>query len=272
MARLTAAITDREDLADQLIHANQLEEDLAWFVDSLRHKQNQDIWKKLLQQVRMQVDEAADKVKDAGYINENEDSNDLDEMNVVLSEEAQTENNAAFTSKAEEKEEDEPVVKKMRFQADAEIGGRSMEEDGSIKAGFVLEKMGQNYGDSEEPAIKKMCLSSEPITRMRDGVVKGTESNVERKREAGGGSGKKTIEPALKRMRLSEKDNVKEDRNNKDKQETLVQEKEKESFLMVRLTCLQHLQNTYLQVLANPYHKDQKGADRTGGNGRWPFL
>ena len=266
VARLTTAIADKEDFADQLTHAHQLEEDLAWFVDSLRHTPNQDGWKELLQQVRIQVQEAADEVKNEGY---EAYPGNPEQMDHVSSEKAHVEGKAA--SKAEDNvqnEEDEPVIKRMRFSAKTEIGESSMKEDGSSEERVIL----VNDEDNEEPAIKKMCLSSEPITRMRDGVVKGTESNVERKREAGGGSGKKTIEPALKRMRLSEKDNVKEDRNNKDKQETLVQEKEKESFLMVRLTCLQHLQNTYLQVLANPYHKDQKGADRTGGNGRWPFL
>ena len=209
VARLTAAITDRQDLAEQLTHAHQLEEDLAWFVDSLRHRQNLGVWRELLKQVRIQVNEAADEVKDTGH---DEDPGNLDKMDLVSSREAQVEDKAASTSVAEgnfQKEEDEPAVKRMRFSANAEIGGSRMKEDGSGEDRIIVEKQGQNDRDNEEPAIKKMCLSSEqPNTRFFDNVVNGTEGIMadDRKGEADTNFRKEVEELDLKNMKLSDKE------------------------------------------------------------------
>ena len=196
---MTDAITDNEDLADQLIHAHQLEEDLAWFVDSLRHSQNQDVWKELLQQVRIQVDEAVDSVKDTGV---DEDSGNPYKIDLVSSEEAQVKDKEASTSEEEydfQKEEDEPVVKRMRFSTNAEIGGSGMKEDRSGEERVILEKHGQDNGDNDEPANKKMCLSN---------AIKGTDGImvVDSKGEADSGFGKEIEEPDLKKMKLSEKE------------------------------------------------------------------
>ena len=183
VARLTTAIADKEGFADQLTHAHQLEEDLAWFVDSLRHTPNQDVWKELLQQVRIQVQEAADEVKNEGY---EAYPGNPEQMDHVSSEKAHVEGKAA--SKAEDNvqnEEDEPVIKRMRFSAKTEIGESSMKEDGSSEERVIL----VNDEDNEEPAIKKMCLSSgQPNSRVRDTAVKGTDG----------------LGPALKRMKLSD--------------------------------------------------------------------
>ena len=74
-----------------------------------------------------------------------------------------------------------------------------IKEDRSGEERVILEKLGQNDGDNEEPAFKKMCLSY---------AVKGTDGIIadDRNGEADVGSGKEIGEPALKKIKLSEKE------------------------------------------------------------------
>ena len=192
VARLTDAIMNKEGLADQLTLAHRLEEDLAWLVDSLRHRQNQDVWKELLQQVRAQVDETANEIKGAVF---EEDPGNPFKMDVVSSEEVKE----APTSEEEHehKEEDEPVVKRMRFSTNAEIGRSGMKEDRSGEERVILERQGQDDGDDDEPAIKKICLFN--TIRGTDGIMA-----VDSKGEADSGFGKEIEEPTLKKRKLSE--------------------------------------------------------------------
>ena len=64
VARLTVSVEDMDSPSQQLRYARHLEEDLAWFVDSLQQRPNGSMWKDLLQRVRIIIDEVADDVEE----------------------------------------------------------------------------------------------------------------------------------------------------------------------------------------------------------------
>ena len=74
VARLTVSVEDMDSPSQQLSYARHLEEDLAWFVDSLQQRPNGSMWKDLLQRVRIIIDEVADDVEEDSSDKENEDS------------------------------------------------------------------------------------------------------------------------------------------------------------------------------------------------------
>ena len=62
MARLTVSVEDMDSPSQQLRYARHLEEDLAWFVDSLQQRPTGSMWKDLLQRDRIIIDEVAEDV------------------------------------------------------------------------------------------------------------------------------------------------------------------------------------------------------------------
>ena len=209
VARLTAAVEDMDGHAQQLTLARQLEEDLAWFVDSLQQRPNISIWENLLQRVRILIDEAADDVNE-----ENEDPDHPEDMK-----EAQVEDKAASTSDAQDHGWCNPSAAEILMR-------KRRSEDGSNQEGDVFENESQNDGDNKELDIKKIGVSSEQHdTKKLDGSIKGTDDGK------GEADGKEIVGPALKKMRqaLGYGDN-------KDTQGITVQESLGDPSLKVRST------------------------------------
>ena len=94
VARLTVSVEDMDSPSEQLSYARKLEEDLAWFVDSLQQRPNGSVWKDLLQGVRIIIDEVADDVEEDTSDKENEDPEEMKE--------AQVEDKSASTSAAQD--------------------------------------------------------------------------------------------------------------------------------------------------------------------------
>ena len=130
-ARLTASVTDGDGTEEELRHARQLEEDLEWFVGAISSRPAPDMWKELLDRLRIMVDEVAESVEKEDMKTSDKDkhvdggSDDVTSQKTVVTEgDNQKEKSAVF--------EDQPVAKKpkrdsgIQIDEDKDVGVRQI--------------------------------------------------------------------------------------------------------------------------------------------------
>ena len=152
VARLTVSVEDMDSPSQQLSYARHLEEDLAWFVDSLQQRPNGSMWKDLLQRVRIIIDEVADDVEEDSSDKENEDPEEMKE--------AQVEDKSASTSAAQDadnKNEDPGHHEEMKDTSlDASIideAADDVKEDSSDKESEDPEEMKEAQVEDKSASI-----------------------------------------------------------------------------------------------------------------------
>ena len=221
VARLTVSVEDMDSPSQQLSYARHLEEDLAWFVDSLQQRPNGSMWKDLLQRVRIIIDEVADDVEEDTSDTENEDPEEMKE--------AQVEDKSASTSAAQDadnKNEDPGHHEEMKDTSlDASIIDEAADDVKEDKERDVF-KNGQKDGDDNNLDTQKKGVSSE---KRIGGSINGTDDG---KGEAAGSSEEEIEGPAVKKM----KQQALVEGDNKDTQVITLQENLKEPSLKVRST------------------------------------
>ena len=221
VARLTVSVEDMDSPSQQLSYARHLEEDLAWFVDSLQQRPNGSMWKDLLQRVRIIIDEVADDVEEDTSDKENEDPEEMKE--------AQVEDKSASTSAAQDtdnKNEDPGHHEEMKDTSlDASIIDEAADDVKEDKERDVF-KNGQKDGDDNNLDTQKKGVSSE---KRIGGSINGTDDG---KGEAAGSSEEEIEGPAVKKM----KQQALVEGDNKDTQVITLQENLKEPSLKVRST------------------------------------